>query len=330
MDQSAQITDRASVRELDPVGFNRVADTTVRLNEIAARLRAGDTLGGMQSLIDDMRLIRSRMSSDEWRDLSKDVIQRHDIAKLVFQCPLTRRSSEKPRGYAGDAELLDHIYGLGAAALAPHPATLAGQLYFYTVNSPACRAVRRRREILAEQIEAVVASTPHRPEILSLACGHLREAELSDALARGDIARFVALDQDEDSLLVVEDAYGPLGVEARVGTVRSVIGRKTRYENFDFVYAAGLFDYLADPIGQRLVERLFDFLRPGGRLLIANFTPSGPDVGYMETFMDWWLLFRTPDEMRRLFATLPAGAGEVEIFTDKEGVIVYAIVTRKA
>lgn len=301
------------------------------LDTVEARLRVGDTLNAMQLLIDGLRGFREMLNVDDWRDFAKDVIVKHPVSNLLFQCPLTRRSNEKPRGYAGDAELLDHIYGLGSASAAPHPATLAGQIYFYTVNSPACRAVRQRREILATMIDNTAScSWDRKPEILSIACGHLREAELSRALQNGEIGRFVALDQDEDSLALLQNEYAHLGVETQAGSVRSIIARKSIFANMHFVYAAGLFDYLADPVAMRLIERMFDFLQPGGKLLIANFTPAGPDVGYMETFMDWWLIFRTKDEMRRLFSTLPADeVGSVEVFEDDAGTVVYATAEKR-
>jgi SAM-dependent methyltransferase len=331
MEHPQALADRQIARSGEVYAEDRDEIVRSRLDVIQRRLLQGDTLNAMQGLIDELRTIRGASNPKDWRDLSADTILKHAIAETLFQCPLTRRSNQKPRGYAGDAELLDHIYGLGAAAPAPHPASLAGQIYFYTVNSPACRAVRRRREIIAEEIDAIAQRTaPRKPEILSIACGHLREIELSAAAASAAIGRFVALDQDEESLAVIDASYAAHGVEARKGNVRNIISKKIAFENLDFVYAAGLFDYLADPIAMRLNERMFSFLRPGGRMLIANFTPAGPDVGYMETFMDWWLILRTEDDMRRLFGTLPKDeVASVDIFEDEAGTIVYAAVTKR-
>jgi len=46
--------------------------------------------------------------------------------------------------------------------------------------------------------------------------------------------------------------------------------------------AAGLFDYLLQRLAQRLTRAMFDLLHPGGRMLVTNFVPLIPDIGYME------------------------------------------------
>lgn len=303
-----------------------------RLDEHERALREGETFAAMEALIGDLSDLRRSLHRDDWRTLAAEVINRHPIAALVRQCPLTEHCAAKPRGYAGDAELIDHIYGLGGAARAPHPATLAGRIYAWNVNTPGCRAARRRREIIAFEIDKVAARhSSGRASMLSVACGHLREADLAAAFRSGAIGRFVALDQDKESLAEVERSYARFGVEAQVGTVRSIIARKTVFSEMDFVYAAGLYDYLVAPIGMRLAARLFEFLRPGGRLLIANFSPSLPGIGYMETFMDWWLIYRTGAGLRALFDELPGDeVASVDVFEDEIGAIVYAAVEKGA
>lgn len=303
-----------------------------RLDEHERALREGDTFAAMGALIGDLSDLRRRMRRDDWRTLAAEVINLHPIAALVRQCPLTDHCAAKPRGYAGDAELIDHIYGLGGAQRAPHPATFAGRIYAWNVNTPGCRAARRRREIIASEIDKVAARrSSGRASMLSVACGHLREADLAVAFRSGAVRKFVALDQDRESLAEVERSYAHLGVEAQVGTVRSIIARKTVFSGMDFVYAAGLYDYLVAPIGMRLAARLFDFLNPGGRLLIANFSPTLPGVGYMETFMDWHLIYRTGRELRALFDELPGeDVAGVEVFEDEIGAIVYAAVEKRA
>lgn len=332
MDQLVSLVEQPSVAADEsrfPGLYEAVSD---RLDGFERLLRGADTFSAMQALIAYLSDLRRALRPDDWRTLAAEVINTHAIAQLVRQCPLTAHCAAKPRGYAGDAELIDHIYGLGHATRAPHPATLAGRIYAWNVNTPGCRAARRRREIIAAEIDKVATRRrPERASMLSVACGHLREADLASAFRDGSIRRFIALDQDRDSLAEVDRSYGHLGVQPMVGTVRSIIARKTVFSDMDFVYAAGLYDYLVAPIGMRLISRMFEFLRPGGRLLIANFSPSLPGIGYMESFMEWLLIYRTGDEMRALFGDLPADEiGGVEVFEDEIGAIVYAAVEKRA
>ena len=115
----------------------------------------------------------------------------------------------------------------------------------------------------------------------------------------GQIKEFVALDQDADSLAHVNRAYAGTGVRTVQASVKSILSGKIAFEGFDFVYAAGLYDYLAERVATRFTRLMFDMLAPGGRLLVANFAPVLPEVGYMETFMDWKLIYRTAEEKKR-------------------------------
>ena len=116
----------------------------------------------------------------------------------------------------------------------------------------------------------------------------MREAELSSALAEGRIGEFLALDQDPQSLAHVQRELGEKGVQTVQSSVRAILAEKTGFENMNLIYAAGLYDYLSDRVAARLTRLMFDMLAPGGRLVIANFAPCLPEVGYMETFMAWY------------------------------------------
>jgi hypothetical protein len=56
-----------------------------------------------------------------------------------------------------------------------------------------CRAVRHRRDLIAATIDETCAARPG-ARILSVACGHLREAALSDAVMTGALSTLIALD----------------------------------------------------------------------------------------------------------------------------------------
>lgn len=306
------------------------ASLSAELNRVLQRFLRGDIISGMADGRDVLLKARADFGPAEWRDRAVEIVRGHDLAALVLRCPLTMRSFERPRGYSGDAPLLDQIYGLGDATLWPHPSTVAGQVSFFVVHSSACRAVRRRRELLASAIDAACARAGAPATILSVACGHLRELDLSKASRSGGVGLMLALDQDPDSLKEVRRSVRNVRTETIEGSVRNLLANKIRFENVDFAYAAGLLDYLVAPVAMRLIERMFSYLKPGGRLLVANFTPAGEDIGYMETFMNWWLIYRTREELAALFAGLPEDqVASTSFYEDEYGVVCYAEAVKK-
>jgi extracellular factor (EF) 3-hydroxypalmitic acid methyl ester biosynthesis protein len=202
-------------------------------------------------------------------------------------------------------------------------------VYTYTSNTEAAQAVRERRHIISEKIDDVARKKPQ-AHILSLACGHLREAISCRALREGKLGRYVAVDQDQKSLAVVAREAGSLGVETVAASVHDLLKGRVAFANLDFVYAAGLYDYLSFPIARRLTEILFAMLNPGGRMFIANFLPNRTDAGYMEAYLDWWLMYRTEADMLALSETLPARhVATRSTFLDTHATIAFLEVLKK-
>src|SRR5499427_5598553 len=112
--------------------------------------------------------------------------------------------------------------------------------------------------------------------VIDLACG---EGYYTRALRRQGAARVVGVDLSHAmiGLAEAEEARRPLGVEYRVGDVRTleVPGE------FDLAFAAYLLNYAhsAEKLAQmcRAVARA---LRPGGRFVTANSSPAEPIVAF--------------------------------------------------
>ena len=131
---------------------------------------------------------------------------------------------------------------------------------------------------------------------MSVAAGHARELELSTAFNNGMVKRFVAFDQDADSLKVIKQRCKEIEIECVESSIKMLLTKKHILGNFDVVYVAGLYDYLTPKVATSLTERLFELLNPGGAMLYANFATNIDDVGYMEACMDWWLTYRSSNE----------------------------------
>ena len=315
-------------REMVSVILEDLFDDTL-LNQVYEELTAGKIQEGMDDIQIGLQTRRQNSSDQEWAEFVSMCLN-HPIKDLLHQDPFTLRAFTKPRGYAGDAVLLDYIYGREEHwSLSEEATELGRQIFDYTTAAPAPEGVRARREFIANLLDRLVEERDQ-PHVLSIAAGHLRECILSSAVRRRKLGRLVALDADTESLEEVERCYARYGVEVVPATIRQLLTQKARLDDFDLIYSTGLFDYLQQTTATRLTSTLFDMLRPKGRLLVANFLPGVRNIGYMESFMDWKLICRTRHEMLEVSETIPQSEiRDIRIFTEENQNIIFLQITKR-
>lgn len=304
----------ALVLELARQRFERHDNTS----ETVARLAA------------DLHDLRVSSGDVVWKHLIP-IAQGHPVSQYLQQDPFTHWSFSKPRGYSGDAGLLDIIYQHPAADdVIAAASSLGSEIFDYTVQASTSVAARERREILAREVDAA-ADTTENAEVLAVACGYLRESELSAAFKGGKLGRWVALDQDADSVDVVAAANKDTAIVPMVGNVSGLMRRTYDLGTFDLVYASGLYDYLPYAVAVRLTQRLVDMLKPGGAYLFANYSDEIRTDGYMETFMDWPLILRADVDMWQIAnAAVDRNKVDVDVFYGENRNIVYTRIRKKS
>jgi extracellular factor (EF) 3-hydroxypalmitic acid methyl ester biosynthesis protein len=266
--------------------------------------------------------------AERTRDFSRDEHARHgfyfrkQVWHHILTSPFLSRTNLKPRGYAGDSEMMRMIY-----ADAYEGATLLGRLlHRHAADTVAAQAVRNRRRLIAEEVEAARAgrrggAAPFR--VMSVACGPAFEMEdLFLGSAEAGAYDVTLLDQDVEALsdaataiTRVERARGaPLRVTYLSESVRTMLRNPQACEawgKFDFLYTMGLFDYLTEPVARAVAKRLYAMCKPGGTLLIGNYHVGNPTRTYMEYWMDWVLYYRTEEEMLALTEDMPGARATV-------------------
>jgi hypothetical protein len=255
--------------------------------------------------------------------------RKESIINVLHQDPFTGRAFHKPRGYAGDAVLMDYIYDRELERNPPNGTEVGRRIYLNTAASSACRGVAARRGLIADVIDDVAGRIRY-PAILSLAAGHMREAEISSAVQRKKVGRLVAIDSDAESLAEIERSYPSTNIDCIHATARQIMSGKIDNDSYDLIYSSGLYDYLNDGIGTKLTTRLFSKLNPGGKLLLTNFLPDIECIGYMETYMDWNLIFRNRSQM----VSLTSGIEEEEVarvsaFAEEQFNIVFCVIEKR-
>ncbi len=311
-----------------------IPDTNLKfVNEIVSSLRSVnepllDIQGSVHRLFIECKKLRDHLARSEWLKCVKQ-IRESELLSLVHQDPFTSRAFSKPRGYAGDAVMMDYIYGLEEGWQPPTASLLGQGVFQYTTRAAASAGVRARREHIAEKLDEVARLKPC-SNVLAVASGHLREASMSSAVRRGKFNRFIALDADAESLTEVERNFARFGVQCELADIRKMLTGRMDFGTFDLIYSTGLYDYLNQKTAQKLSNHLFSMLNSGGKLVIANFLPTINDIGYMEACMDWFLVYRNRMDMMGLTELIPQyDMREIHVTVEENQNIVFLEVTRK-
>src|SRR5579871_6499939 len=89
----------------------------------------------LDSLFDGLYLEKMASTDEAWHACIQKCRQ-HPLCKTIHEDPFTGRAFSKPRGYAGDAELIDLIYGPEERWDEPEGTALGLDIYRYTTSAP--------------------------------------------------------------------------------------------------------------------------------------------------------------------------------------------------
>ena len=251
------------------------------------------------------------------------------LMDLAAHSPLLRRAYTKPLGYAGDYEMMNMLYrdhGEGDS--------LFGQvLNLYAAQEGAAQANINRLQYLGNKIQAAI-ETHGRVRLASIGCGPARE--LSVLLQRhpelGPYIDVALIDQEERVLTYCERTLSPIAIRtgAKVRFIRESVRRLVTATNLkeslgecDFIYSAGLFDYLNARTFSALLSVLYDALAPGGQLAIGNIASSNPSRYFMEYCLDWFLIHRSREELLSFADALTPTPACAEVDAEPTGINLF-------
>lgn len=242
---------------------------------------------------------------------------RKQVWDFIGESAFMVRTNLKPRGYAGDSEMMRMLYDHAFFG----PTIFAKMMHRHPIDSHAAEAVRNRRQML--QAALVKLSAAHeragigRFRFMSVACGPAWELQdLLTAKSQAEQLEIVLLDQDADALgearAEIQKAEQRLGcsidatfIQDSVRTMLRTPRLSERWGRFNFLYSMGLFDYLIEPVAKAVLAKLYEMLVPGGEIVIGNFHPKNRTRVYMDYWMDWPLYYRNEDELMDLTIDLP-------------------------
>ncbi|MFV1996643.1 MAG: class I SAM-dependent methyltransferase [Acidiferrobacterales bacterium] len=260
-----------------------------------AKLNSGLVEQGMNLLVSELTNLYTTTSTSAWEYALKTSLLNHPIKKILLQDPLTNRALNRPRGYAGDAILMDMIYYPKTTDLSSI-SLLGRKIYHYNTSTPLSRTLCRRMKLISNYLDKFAKEKPN-ANILSVASGHCRELKYSNVLEAREIGQFVALDHDKATLEVVNNEYGDLGLKSVLSSVSDIVKGRVNLGTFDLIYSAGLYDYLSLRFAQKLTRQLYNMLSPGGKLMLINIAPNYDEIGFLESYMNWAMIGRGKTEL---------------------------------
>lgn len=265
-------------------------------DDCARGIERGAVEPALAEFVAALAAMRAAVPHQHWRRIAATVAA-HPVHALMMHDPYSAAAFEKARGYAGDADTLDFVYRHRPAPGRTTP--LGRRLFQITTDVPIACAVRARTRYLADLVAETLAASPA-ATIVSIACGHMRELDGLERSATRN-ARVYGFDHDATTLEQLTRTYGT-HVAARPASVRQLLSHPEIIPAADLIYAAGLFDYLDDRAASLLIRRLRSRLTAGGTLVVTNLTGRNPEIAYMESVMDWWMVYRDDEAVRRLAA----------------------------
>jgi len=300
------------------------ADDLDAVRPLFAEGRVAEAMARVQRAL---RARRTGAPPEAWARVAVSLGHTHPIARILHQEPLTWHAFRRPRGYAGDAALLDLIFGEAAV---PDTTTALGRaIHASILAAPVCASLRRRRALVQEAIDATARRTGAAGRYLAFGGGHLREAQGSRPFRDRALDTFYAVDADPRAVSRVARIHAVPGLQAMDGGVRELLRGALRVGEVDLAYAAGPYDALEQPLAGQVTAALFATLRAGGRLLVTNLCAELSDAAYLESFMGWTPRYRDEADMRGLVAALPAHAvASARVFRDEGQHMIYLEVTR--
>ena len=258
---------------------------------------------------------------------------KRQLHPLVLCSPFAYRTYHKPLGYAGDYEMVNMILRdpLEGSSLFAKSVNL-----WFLTQAPAA-AHRNRIQYLTNRLVDETRQRQSRQQpmrIFDLGCGPAWE--IQQFLSRDMIsnyASFTLLDFNDETLdhagSVLGDLKSRFSRTTKIDLMKKSVHQFLKEEakpglsaRYDFIYCAGIFDYLSDRICKRLMNIFYSMLEPGGLLIGTNVDASNPSRNGMEYLLEWHLTYRSGEQLKALIPD-QAPQGSAHLMSDETGVNHY-------
>lgn len=249
--------------------------------------------------------------------LSQDTVSNyvHEMTRRHLPGTMQAQALERKYGYSGDFEIIDNIY---TRRTHKDPELRLWDLYFHSQSAPV--AVRNRKAYFLDLINQHAAEQRQRAplHILNVASGPARDVrEFFLNHPEADV-QVDCVDMDAHAVDYASKLCAPW-LDSIHFHHRNVL-RFVPTQRYDLAWSAGLFDYLSDRVFVHVLKAMMSVTRPGGEVVVGNFSDLNPSQDYMEVLGHWQLIHRSEETLLELARRAGAQPSQVKIAWESEGV----------
>jgi extracellular factor (EF) 3-hydroxypalmitic acid methyl ester biosynthesis protein len=302
------------------------------VNEIIMRLTEGATSTWRALLEEGNDLVLPVHRNKSKRTVLKQYTERV-VTRELTGGQSWGRSYFKPMGYPGDYKIMNFMYD-GV----PEGDCLHAK-FLHMLGVVAGQPIVTRMKALAGLILDHAVAHEGRQEafnIMSIGSGPARELEPLIKAGGGYKWRATLVDQESAALdyalnkaagIGAGDALNVSALNISFRDMLSASSFRAQLLEQDIIYSSGLVDYLNPLLAMRFVRRMYDYLKPGGKLIIGNVNDLRTGTLWpMEYILDWTLYFRNEEEMMAMAGETPEAIVSVE--SDPLSAIYFLVVEK--
>lgn len=239
----------------------------------------------------------------------------HEMTRKHLRGTMQAQALERKYGYSGDFEIIDRIY---TRHVHDDPNRRLWDLYFHSQAAPV--AVRNRKAYFQDLMHKHLAEqeTAGPLHVLNVASGPARDLREFFLNHPGAEVQFDCVDMDAHAVDYASRLCAPW-LERIHFHHRNVL-RFVPTRRYDLTWSAGLFDYLSDRVFVHVLRAMMSVTRPGGEVVVGNFSDFNPSQDYMELLGHWQLIHRSEETLHALAGRAGASPEQVTVRWEPEGV----------
>lgn len=303
-------------------------------NDIASDLAAAAEAGWLD-LLQTGNKLAAEIHNDKQRRIGYKSYTERTVSQMLLAGPGWARCYYKPAGYPGDFRIMNYGY-----EQKPEGETVA-QKFLHLLGMSASRAIITRMEMVASLVceYALRRHDGNKSEftITSVGSGPARELEdILSATPEGVCWRVNLVDQEPAALDYAFERIASMPDRNRLNVAGFNISFRemlrpsqdnTVFVGNDVIYSSGFVDYLNPLLAQRFVKRLYDFVKPGGQVIVGNVNNLSTGMMWpLEYITDWSLYFRNEEEMFAMGREIPGA--KVSVISDPMQAIYFLVVEK--